>query len=198
LTERSIGMEPAEAMLQWTGEVAPGSDFVVGAAEAIPVLSKSMDLMTAAGSLNYVHLDLFFGEAARVLTPHGLLVVYDFSPGRSFRDGPELDRWFTRFQERYPPPRSEARPLNPSILAQLDRRFKVRHHEEFDIGVRLTPVFYLNYMLTETNVAFAVRCGVPHAEIRSWCEDTLHPVWNGNEQEVIFRGYFACMFVDMQ
>lgn len=193
-----IGMEPAEAMLQWTDTVAPEAEFVVGSAEAIPLAANSIDLITAAGSLNYVSLDSFFGEAIRVLIPQGVLVVYDFSAGKSFRNSLSLEQWFSTFQQRYPSPPNEARSLNPEILSQIDSRFQVRSHEYIEVGIRLSPQFYLDYVLTETNVAFAVRNGVPYQEIRSWCEDTLGPLWNGREMEVLFHGYFACMTPTIQ
>ena len=91
----SMGIEPAEAMLRWTSAIAPDADFVVGKAEAIPVRARSVDLISAAGALNYVNLELFFPEAARVLQPSGVLVVYDFRTGSSFRDATILDDWFS-------------------------------------------------------------------------------------------------------
>jgi SAM-dependent methyltransferase len=188
-----IGLEPAEAMLKWVSTVAPSADFVVGAAEAIPLRGRAVDLITAAGSLNYANLDLFFPEAARVLTPHGMLVVYDFSPGRSFPNATSLDEWFSIFYSRYPPPANEGRPLGPDMLAELNIGFRLHTHRQFEIGITLAPDFYLDYVMTETNVASAVRGGVPHAEIRSWCARTLAPIWNGSEREVLFRGYFACL-----
>ena len=188
-----IGLEPAEAMLKWVETIAPSADFIVGAAEAIPLRDRSVDLITAAGSLNYANLDLFFPEAARVLAPDGVLLVYDFSPGRSFRGTTDLDEWFTSFHGRYPPPANEARELSPEILAGMNSGFRLHHQQQFEIGVTLTPGFYLNYVMTETNVASAVRRGMPHAEIKSWCAETLAPVWMGSEREVLFRGYFVCM-----
>ena len=159
----------------------------------MPFAAHSFDLMTAAGSLNYVNLDRFFGEAARVLTPDGVLVVYDFSPGKTFRQGAGLEDWFAQFEERYPPPPSEARYLDPGILAQWDSGFRARGHEHLEVSLALSPRFYLDYMMTETNVAFAIRNGVPRDEVRAWCEATLGPVWGGKEREVVFRGYFVCM-----
>jgi len=188
-----IGLEPAEAMLKWVETIAPSADFIVGEAEAIPLRDRSVDLITAAGSLNYANLDLFFPEAARVLAPDGVLLVYDFSPGRSFRGTTDLDEWFTSFHGRYPPPANEARELSPEILAGMNSGFRLHHQQQFEIGVTLSPEFYLNYVMTETNVASAVRRGVPHAEIKSWCAETLAPVWMGSEREVLFRGYFVCM-----
>ncbi len=188
-----IGLEPSEAMLKWAPPIAPSADFVVGSAEAIPLCNRAVDLITAAGSLNYANLDLFFPEAARVLMPHGVLLVYDFSAGRSFRNAASLDGWFSNFHQRYPPPANEARELSPAILAELSSGFHVDAHRQFEIGITLAPKFYVDYVMTETNVAAAVRSGVPQSEIRSWCVETLAPVWNGAHREVLFRGYFACM-----
>ena len=189
----SIGLEPAERMLKWARSAAKFATFVAGRAEAIPMLARSIDLMTAAGSLNYVDLDHFFPEAARVLAPEGVLVVYDFSAGSSFRGSTALDEWFEEFSRRYPAPPGEGRSLSPEILAELDSGFRLQSREHFEIGLTLTPGFYLDYILTETNVAAAIRSGMARREIRSWCAETLEPVWRRAEHEVIFRGYFACM-----
>jgi SAM-dependent methyltransferase len=188
----AIGLDPAAAMLPWAARVAPGSLFLAGAAEALPFRARSFDLITAAGSLNYADLDRFFAEAARVLDRHGVLVVYDFSPGRTFRDAPGLDEWFTAFHRRYPPPAHEALELNPATLAARCQLLRLEFSEAFEIGPSLSPAFYLDYVLTETNVADAVRRGVLISEIRRWCAATLAPVWQGAEREVLFPGYFTC------
>ncbi len=188
-----IGLEPAEAMARRGPSVVPGASFLVATAEALPLCDGAVDLITAAGSLNYTNLDLFFPEAARVLAPGGLLVVYDFSPGRRFRHSQTLDEWYSAFSSRFPSPPNEARPLDPRILSGLDSGFRLVNSEDFEIGLKLNPGFYLEYVLTETNVAFAARNGVPIGEIRFWCAESLKPVWEEQDHEVLFEGYFACM-----
>jgi ubiquinone/menaquinone biosynthesis C-methylase UbiE len=188
-----VGIEPVEAMVRQASRIAPFASFLAGAAEAIPLGDRSIDFITAAGSLNYTDLDRFFPEAARVLARDGVLAVYDFSPGRSFRDGPGLDDWFADFCVRYPWPRHEARELSPAILAEMRSGFRVRGGREFEMPIPMTRAFYVDYMLTETNVAAAIRRGAPASEIRSWCADSLAAVWNGAERDVVFRGYFTCM-----
>jgi ubiquinone/menaquinone biosynthesis C-methylase UbiE len=191
--KKRIGLEPVEAMLRWAAKAMPSAYFAAGAAEAIPLREGCADLITAAGSLNYTRLDLFFPEAARVLRPEGVLVVYDFSPGREFRDGAGLEDWFSDFYRRYPPPADEASELSPAILAEISPLFRLGGHEEFEIAIPLTQAFYVDYMMTETNAAAAVRKGVAASEIRSWCAGTLAPVWGTRERDVLFRGYFACL-----
>jgi SAM-dependent methyltransferase len=191
--DRRIGLEPVETMLRLAASVAPGAEFVVGVAEALPVDTGTVDLIAAAGSLNYVDLERFFTEASRVLTAEGVLLVYDFSAGRSFREHTALDEWFAKFFMRYPPPVHEARELNPQSLARVASGFLLGEHDDFAIPIRLTPQFYLEYVLTETNVAAAVRRGEAFTEIRAWCAETLAPVWKDQPHEVLFSGYFACL-----
>jgi SAM-dependent methyltransferase len=188
LADRSIGIEPFLPMLAFAHATAPGAHFLAGRAEELPLGAHSIDLITAAGSLNYTHLPSALAEAARVLTAGGMLVVYDFSQGRTLRDSPALDEWFSAFVARYPPP-AEGVPIDPGALPG----FAVNHYEEFEFGLPLTPGFYLEYALTETNVTHAMRTGVPREEIRAWCAATLNPVFQGRTREVLFRGYFACL-----
>ena len=182
-----IGMEPVAAMLP------KKPNFFAGVAEAIPVVSDSIDLITAAGSLNYADLSLFFPEAARILRAGGLLVVYDFEPGRSFLGSHSLDDWFGAFVERYPWPPYEAKELNPEILRDVAAGFRLKNQERFEIAIALGREFYLEYMLTETNVAFAQRQSITRQEIRSWCARTLDEFWHEGSREILFRGYFACL-----
>jgi SAM-dependent methyltransferase len=193
IARSSIGIEPSEAMLKLGVTVAPSALFVVGRAEALPVRSHSIDIITAAGSLNYTDLNQFFPEARRVLRHDGVLVVYDFSAGRTLRGPDALDEWFAEFMRRYPAPRDSALEISPEFLASYDSSFRMTGHEYFEIGLTLTPRFYLEYILTETNVAEAVRRGIPEAEIRGWCSETLGAVFGGEAREVFFRGYFACL-----
>jgi ubiquinone/menaquinone biosynthesis C-methylase UbiE len=190
-----VGLEPNESMLAWSPTVAPFATFIAGIAEAIPLRDHCVDLMTAAGSLNYVDLDLFFHDAARILTREGVLVVYDFSPGRRFQNTGGLDEWYAEFYSRYPPPANESRDLSPSVLASVAPEFRLRAQENFEIAIPLTAGFYVEYMMTETNISAAVRRGVSRSEIKSWCIRSLEPLWQCSEQDVVFPGYFACMGV---
>jgi SAM-dependent methyltransferase len=193
IAEHSIGLEPAESMLRWSGELVPQAEFVVGAAEALPVRTSSLDLIAAAGSLNYVDLDLFFPEAARALRSGGRLLVYDFSVGNRFRDSGALEQWHQEFLRRYPKPPREAKILSPDILGGLSSGFRIDTAEPVETGISLAPGFYVSYMMTESNVASALRNGAVAEEIRSWCAATLLPVWEERPREVLFRGYFAWM-----
>jgi SAM-dependent methyltransferase len=167
--------------------------FAVARAEHLPIRNGSIDLISAAGSLNYVDLARFFPEAQRVLVSGGVLLVYDFSPGREFPGDDSLDAWYAEFERRYPPPVGSARPLDPEALRDLAApSFRVVHSERFAYPLELTPEFYLEYVLTETAVSHAVRHGTSPDSIRLWCLSSLRNVF-ARTREVLFRGYFVIL-----
>ena len=104
LARRVIGLEPIPAMLAHRRTVAPHARFVIGQAERLPFAAASFDLVAAAGSLNYTDLPSALAEIARVLTPDGTFVLYDFSVGRRSASGDELAGWFASFEQRFPWP----------------------------------------------------------------------------------------------
>lgn len=192
VARQRIGVEPAEAMVRLADGVSPGAMFAVGRAEVLPFRAASLDWITAAGVLNYVDLPAFFGEAARILNPAGGVAVYDFSPGKVMKNSGSLTEWFQQFIARYPWAPAEARTLDPDILGQLGMGFGVESAERFAVGIELTRHFYVSYMMTESNVAYALRRGVNEREIRSWIESTLPMDGWG---EIVFEGYWAIMRV---
>ena len=193
LTRHAIGLEPAESMLHQARRAGVTASLVTGRGEGLPFADRSIDFMTAAGSLNYTDgLQAFFGEARRVLAPqNGGMLVYDFSQGRNSA----LENWVGDFMARYPKAKDNARPLDPETLRrEAVGTFQLAWHERFRIPLLLDHNFYVDYMMTETNIAYAVRRGVATTqEIRSWCHRTLTPIFAGAKQEILFDGYMALL-----
>lgn len=191
MADERIGIEPSKAMLRWSHTVAPGAYFVTGTAEELPLRTHSCDLVTAAGSLNYVDLSRFFPEAYRVLQNEGLLAVYDFSGGRTCRETPALHRWYEEFLARFPPP--ACRELDPESLHADRYGFQTWHSERFEVTLPVTFDHYTEYVLTETNVEAALEAGAGENEIRDWCRKTLTPVFSGGDRHVVFSCYLALL-----
>ena len=186
LAEQVTGVEPVETMARLAPTVVPNASFALAAAEHLPVRSHSMDLVTAAGSLNYADPARVLPELRRVLSPSGILVIYDFA--RAHTSSP-LTAWDEEFIRRYPYP--PCREIDPETLSTAPYGLNLTHHEPFEVSLSLAPDFYLEYVLTETNVAEAIRDGTPESEIRIWCQQTLAPVFHGASLDVPFAGYIA-------
>jgi len=193
IARHCLGIDPSAAMIACAAGLMPEAEFQVARAESLPAANATFDLIAAAGSLNYVDLAQFFPEARRVLLPNGALVVYDFFQGRSFRSSPALDGWFAEFLQRYPMPKDSSREITPEFLAACDSGFRMEAHERFEISLWLDQAFYARYVMTETNVAQAIRDGGLEQEIRAWCEGTLVTVFQNSPQEVVFPGYLVVM-----
>ena len=191
LARQCVGLEPTGAMLAASCTLVPDASFVVGSAEHLPFPTASIDLVAAAGSLNFMPLADALADIHRVLTPDGILVVYDWATARAFVDDPALDAWFTVFRTRYPRPSSEAIFLDPPTLAGYASSFTMTDAMTFAWPLTMTVDEYERYMLTETNVAAAVRGGTPLDDIGAWCHETLAAVFDGRPRDVLFRGYLA-------
>ena len=184
-----VGLEPALSMLAHRHSVAPRASFVAARAEQLPFAAGSIDMVTAAGALNYVDLELFFPDLARVLTASGVMVIYDFSAGRHLRGSGALNAWYAEFERRYPP-----KPGYDMDVRSLDYEragLRLDAVELFEVAVPMTMSQYVAYAMSETGVELAVARGVPEAEIRNWCEATLADVLGDEPCDVLFDAYVA-------
>jgi SAM-dependent methyltransferase len=191
LARTVVGLEPVPIMLRHVRAVAPRAAFVVGQAEQLPFQAETFDLVTAAGSLNYVDLSLFLPEVARVLVPAGVFAIYDFSAGRRLRDNGALDAWYAAFEHRYPP--KPGYDLDVRSLEYALSGLRLDGYEEFEVAVPMTLGSYLPYVMSETGVEMAISRGVAETELRNWCESTLREVLDDTPADVLFDAYVACV-----
>ena len=74
-----IGLDRSPAMLQaqhCNGYAYPGANYLVGAVETLPFRTASCNAVTSFNAVHHFDLTRFATEAARVLSPSGVLVVY--------------------------------------------------------------------------------------------------------------------------
>lgn len=189
--ERVFGVEPVATMLAHRRRVAPEAVFVTGSAEELPFAAGSFDLVAAAGSLNYTDLPLALSEVARVLTPDGSFLLYDFSQGRQSRTGDALATWFLSFEQRFPsPPGWQALAVRELPLAASGLR--LRDYTEAAVQVPMTCDAYMRYVIHEVNVDYSITRGAcSEAEAQAWCRQTLTRVFGDDQLVVVFRGYLA-------
>lgn len=186
---RVVGLDPVPAMLAHGRAVAPRASFVAARAEHLPFAAGSFDVVTAAGSLNYVDPGLFLPELARVLSAGGVMVVYDFSAGRRLRGSDALAAWYAEFERRYPP--KPGYEMDVPSLGYAEAGLRLASYAEFEVAVPMTRRSYVGYVMSETGVELAVAGGVPEAGIRSWCESTLVGILDEAPRDVLFDAYVA-------
>jgi SAM-dependent methyltransferase len=193
LARRVIGLEPVAAMLAHRRVVAPQAGFVIGRAERLPFPAGMFDLVTAAGSLNYADFPAALAEIARVLTPDGTFLLYDFSTGGSSVTGDELERWFASFERRFPwPPGWQS--LDPRELPLADYGLQLLDFTAVETRLPMDLDAYLRYMLSETNVEDSIASGAcSPGEARDWCLTTLETVFADGPLTVVIPGHVATL-----
>jgi ubiquinone/menaquinone biosynthesis C-methylase UbiE len=185
-----LGADPSPAMIRGAKRRVAGASFLLASAEALPVRSDTVGLMTAAGSLNYVDVPAFFTEAKRVLSPQGLLVVYDFASGRCSAECAELDPWYSEMLRRWPKRSKGVQEVSRATFESAPMHLVA--HESFTVSIGFELDGYLDYLMTESNVGAAVRSGASLTEIRSSYEAGLRQFFQGS-LPVEFESYYACL-----
>jgi len=72
-----VGLEPSKSMLSKT-EKHKKVDYVNSPGEQIPIAARSVDVVTLAGSLNYIERNSLVTELIRICRTEAEIVVYDF------------------------------------------------------------------------------------------------------------------------
>ncbi len=72
-----VGLEPSKSMLFKT-EKDEKVNYVNAPGERIPIAAKSIDVVTLAGSLNYIERNSLVNELVRICRADAEIVVYDF------------------------------------------------------------------------------------------------------------------------
>ena len=84
-----IGLDLSPAMLRQArirnGHAGLRARHLVGSVETLPFRTSSCDVMTCFNAVHHVDVARFAGEASRVLTPAGQLVVYTRTPEQNRR-----------------------------------------------------------------------------------------------------------------
>jgi SAM-dependent methyltransferase len=184
-----VGLEPVPAMLIHRRAVAPNASFVAAVAERMPFAAGTFDVVTAAGSLNYVNLPVFFRDLTRVLTDKGVMIIYDFSAGRRLRSDSRLEGWYGAFEQRYPP--KPGYDMDVRTLDYAGAGLALEAFEAFEVAVPMTLQSYVTYVMSETGVELAIAGGVPEDHITTWCESTLRGVFGDESRDVLFDAYAA-------
>jgi ubiquinone/menaquinone biosynthesis C-methylase UbiE len=186
---RITGVDPSPAMLDRARNALPKADFVLGGAEALPFESEIFELVTAAGSLNYVNVQVALREVSRVLRPGGHFVAFDFSTGRVMSTPAHEAPCFNRFRTSFPSLPGYA--LDLKALPYGECALELVAYEDFAIQLRMTAEVYVDYLLSETNVEAVIAQGMDQVEARRICSEIFQPLFESESRSVRFASVFA-------
>jgi len=175
----AVGVDVAPAMVA-RARADTGLPCVVASAEALPVATGAVDLVTVGSGVHWFDQQRFAAEAARVLRPGGALLLYEHGGG-TLPDPAFLDwmRWI--YLRRFPPP-----PRGALLAADFPAigGFVLERTDEWPDEVAMTRAALAAYLTTQSNVA-----GEPADRVRRWFAAELAPFFDGGRGRVVrFRG----------
>ena len=191
ICDKVTGTDIAESMVEVCDEIYgtdPSYSFYAAKAEETRIPNKKYDIVTAAGCINWVDEKKFMNNMAEVLDDNGLIVIYDFGITDKMVGNDDYTRWYQdEYLSRFPkPPRKE----NKWTQADLIDGFLMEKQTEYDMEYSFTLDKFVDFMLIQSNVNAQIESGRVSAEdIRKWMMESLTPIFDGRERQLVFYGY---------
>lgn len=185
VARRVIGLDVSPAMLAQARQ-EDGVTYVQAQAEGLPVRGGCAGLVSCALALHWFERERFLAETARVLHAGGLCWIYNNGFTGAMREEPAFHEWSHEvYPERFPTPPRDLRPFTAEDAAAAGLVWLAE--ERYENDVRLTPEGLAAYLMTQTNVAAALREGREEREaVRSWLLGEIRPYFIGAEGTFVF------------
>lgn len=165
----ALGFDPSPNMLR-AGPGSVNAQFVLAAAEAIPLRDGVAGLITCAASMHWFSAAAF-GELARIAAPGAVLAVYsDFFVGVA----PELPAFAPWLAEVYlprlpAPPRREH--YNERHLSRVGFELVATSDSTYEVALDRPDL--RRYLMTQSNFTTAVSAGQSVSELCDWIDEEL-------------------------
>jgi SAM-dependent methyltransferase len=179
----AVGVDVAPVMVA-RARADTGLPYAVAAAEALPLATGAVDLVTVGSGVHWFDQQRFAAEAARVLRPGGALLLYEHA-GPALPDPGFVDWLRGTYLRRFPsPPRGALAADFPAAGVFVPERA-----EGWSDEVAMTRAGFAAYLATQSNVG-----GEPRERIRAWFDAELAPFFGGGEpRPVRFRASYQLL-----
>lgn len=162
--------------------------FFTAKAEETPIPETPYDVITAAGVINWVDRERFLKNAMQILSPDGLIIIYDFWITDQMADNQEYTVWYQEeYLKEFPKP-----PRNEDVWTQKD--MPDGFHIEKQVVYKMTYQFsleeFIDFMMIQSNVnAKIAGREKTEEEIREWMHKTLYHIFSSQKRTLVFSGY---------
>ena len=179
----TVGVDVVPAMVA-RARADTALPYAVATAEALPLATGTVDLVTVSSGVHWFDQRRFGAEAARVLRPGGALLLYEHA-GPTLPD-PAFPDWLSgTYLRRFPSPRRGALAAEFPVPGGFVPERTGRWPDE----VPMTRARFAAYLATQSNVA-----GEPPDRVRAWFDAELVPFFPGDQpQPVRFRASYLLL-----
>lgn len=160
--------------------------YVQARAEALPFPSGVAPILSCALAFHWFDRAQFLGEARRVLSPNGYLLIYTNGFTGAMREEAAFRQWAQKtYSARFPVPPRDSRPLTSDDVASAG--FELLAEERYQNDVIFSAEELVAYLATQTNVAAALRQGTESLVSASrWLLDQVRPYFKGEKGTFVF------------
>ncbi|WP_029232877.1 class I SAM-dependent methyltransferase [Butyrivibrio sp. VCB2006] len=191
ICDKVTGTDIADSMVEVCKELYTDDkaySFYVAKAEETRIPDEKYTIVTAAGCINWVDEKVFMENMREVLADNGLIVIYDFGITNRMVESDAYTKWYNdEYLARFPkPPRKE----NKWTQEDLPQGFTMEKQTEYDMEYSFDLEKFVDFMLIQSNVNVKIESGeISPEEARSWMMESLSPIFEGKEKQLIFSGY---------
>lgn len=204
------GTDISPEMIRVANEVCgndPALTFFVSSAETI-ALDRPVDIVTAAGAIQWIDRTSFLQNIASCMSEHGILAVYDFSVSdRTVSGSPAHDSalsdisvpqnaytrwWHETYLPEFPKPCRNEHEWSDADIKSFGFQFLCR--ETLNLTHSFDLDSFIEFMLIQSNVNVQIENGSKQiADVRKGFEKTLASVFQSGTITIIFTGYLWIM-----
>lgn len=187
IADNVVGVDSSEAMIN-SAIQNDNIQYFHCTAEQMP-FDRKFDLVTLAGSINWIDRGRFFSEARRVLKDENYVVIYDNDILGIMQEDKRFEGWYSdEFSGRFPrPPRDESPLLKEEAM---EYGFEFEKTEDYTNPIQFDLNSFIKYLFTLSNIT-----SVPEheagraAHIQEWLNGALAPFFAFSRKTIIFGGY---------
>ena len=186
-----IGVDESEEMIK-SAEIHckdRGICFFQCRAEEIKMPKESCDIITAAGSVNWIDEDIFLKLANGILKDKGILLIYDNPMIDQMERVPEFTTWWNKeYLARFPKPPRKETVWGKELMEKYG--FQIINQVTYKNTAVMNREEFIRYIMTQTNVIEQIeKQGQSLEEAKEWFEDSLKDIFQKEKQTLVFEGY---------
>ena len=184
-----VAVDPSRAMLSHARSRSR-IRYVRAAAERLPFVDKSFDLVSVSLGIHWFDEPAFLEEAHRVLRAAGWLFVYDSGFPEVMKGADGFARWLGLYRDRFPAPSRADFRLQDGWVSR--RGFETVRAESFVLTRECDFDSFAAYVVTQSRIVWALTGGLETGDaIRTWLEKTLRPQFESQVKTLEYDVWLA-------
>lgn len=191
ICQKVIGTDISPEMIRVAKEVC-GQDkdieYLVSSAEDLKIKEK-IDIVTAAGAVQWIDRERFLFNMKRIIKEKGYLFIYDFAISDEMIGNPAYTEWwYEQYLKEFPRPyRNESVWKTEDVIPY---GFIMKEQAALNMEYYFDMESFIDFMMIQSNVNTKIdKEGRKEEEVQRWFKQTLSPVFQGQEQRLVFKGY---------